>query len=163
MDGAVDYGNCPADGCYPFSVEYVLPSAGNDSAAWLASGWQGSGTVEMFAQRNDKYKIGMCTLALSTHVTKADSSSLLNAPSAAATAGIILAIVLAAILMCCYCYCCIRSRKTKKENLDAGDDVVSSFRRLDEDSDLHSKPGTIDISVDAKSQASSKKTAKEMV
>eukprot|EP00977_Amphora_coffeiformis_P020353 scaffold8130_cov164-Amphora_coffeaeformis.AAC.5 len=160
LDGAVDYGNCPADGCYPFSVEYVLPSAGNDSAAWLASGWQGTGTIEMFAQRNDQYKIGMCSLTLNTFVTKEDSSSLLSAPSAAATAGIILAIILATVLMCCYCYCCIRSRKTKKESLEAGDDVTSNFRRLDEDSDLHSKPGV--ISIDAKSQASSKKSAKEM-
>lgn len=157
LDGqAADNGECPADGCYPYSVQYVLPSAGQESASWLASGWQGSGLIEMYAQRNEKYKIGVCKLQLGTYVTKPEESSLLGAPSAAATAGIVLAVIVAAILMCLYCYCCVRSRKGKKGALPPGDDVTSSFRRMDED-DLHSKPGT--ISIDAKSQASSKKSA----
>lgn len=151
---------CPYDGSYPYKVEYVLPSAGSESASWLASGWTGSGVLQMYANRNDQTLIGECTMVLSTFVSKEDEDTLLGAPSAAATAGIVLAIVFATVLMCFYCYCCIKSHKAKKDNLQPGDDVTSSFRRLDEE-DAHSKPGT--ISVDARSQAASKKSAKEIL
>ena len=150
------YGQCPNNGSYPYKIQYVLPSAGKESASWMASGWTGTGIIEMYAQRNDNMKIGECKLSLATFVTKQNKESLLNTPSAAATAGIALAVIFATLLMCMYCYCCIRSRKTKKDRLEAGDDVTSSFRRLDDD-DNHSKPPT--ISVDAQSQATSKKSA----
>ena len=114
----------------------------------------------MYASRNDQALIGECTLVLSTFVTKENDDTLLGAPSAAATAGIVLAIFFATVLMCFYCYCCIKSHKSRKDDLQPGDDVTSSFRRMDEE-DGHSKPGT--ISVDAKSQAASKKSAKEML
>lgn len=157
--GGNNQAQCPYDGSYPYKVDYVLPSAGSESASWLASGWTGSGVLKMYATRNEEVLIGDCTLQLSTFVTKEDEDSLLGAPSAAATAGIILAIIFATLLMCFYCYCCIKSRKTRKDNLNPGDDVISSFRRMDEDN--HSKPPT--ISVDAQSQATSKKSAKEMI
>lgn len=164
---------CPNDGVYPYSIQYVLPSAGTESASWLASGWTGTGVIELYAQRNDQMKIGHCELVLSTYVTKEDNSSLLSAPSAAATAGIVLAVLVAAFLMCFYCYCCIKSRKTKKGDLAPGDDVTSNFRRMDEDE--HSKPASITVdnrsqagskkswvTLDAASQAASKKSAKEI-
>lgn len=151
---------CPSDGSYSYSVHYVLPSAGSESASWLASGWTGTGILEMYAQRNDAMKIGECHLTLSTYVTKQNNESLMGKPSAAATAGILLAVLLAALLMCFYCYCCIRSRKVKKDGLEPGDDITSNFRRMDT-SDEHSKPPT--ITLDAMSQAKSKKSAKEMV
>jgi hypothetical protein len=150
---------CPNDGSYAFSVQYVLPTAGKETTSWLASGWTGTGVVQMYAQANDQMLIGECILTLSTFVTKEDTSSLLSTPSAAATAGIILAVVLAAILMCFYCYCCVKSRKSRKESLEEGDDVTSNFRRMDEDG--VSKPSTIHI--DAASQAKSKASAAEMI
>lgn len=158
-----DNAGCPGDGTYPFSIEYVLPSAGTESASWLASGWQGTGLLEMYAQRNDAMKIGECTLTLATYVTKKNEDVLLGTPSAAATAGIILAIIFAAVLMCCYCYCCIKKRQTKKAELDAGDDITSNFRRMDTTDlgDEHSKPPS--ISLDAHSQATGKKSAKSLV
>lgn len=162
LDQAQQEQECPADGSYPFSIQYVLPSAGTEQASWMATGWTGTGLLQMYAQRNDQMKIGECRLTLSTYVTKKDESSLLGAPSAAATAGIIIALIFAAMLMCCYCYCCIKTRKTKKEELMAGDDITSSFRRMGTtDQDDHSKPPT--ISLDARSQATGKRSAKEMV
>lgn len=153
-----DYENCPGDGSYSFSVEYVLPSAGRESASWLASGWTGEGLIEMFAQRNENMKIGSCVLKLNTFVSPDDSDSLINPPSAAATAGIILAVLAAVFLMCFYCYCC-RSSKTKaKRNSSSvgGDDAISTFRRMEDDDNM-TKPRS--ITVDAPSQAESKKSS----
>jgi hypothetical protein len=162
----VQYENCPGDGSYAYSIDYVLPSAGRESASWLASGWSGTGVLELYAQRNENMKIGQCTMKLSTYVTPGEESdSLIGTPSAAATAGIVLAVLAAIFLMCFYCYCCRRSNTKNRAGDGAksvnggsnGDDVISTFRRMDEGDDNKSKPSTIDVSSGA-SQAESKRS-----
>jgi hypothetical protein len=60
---------CPGTGSYDFSVEYALPGAGSEKTSWLASGWNGEGIIQMFAESDDTMKIGECKLDLQTYVT----------------------------------------------------------------------------------------------
>ena len=57
-------GDCPADGTYTFSVPYKLPNSGAETASWLASGWQGDGLIEIFAEQDESMLVGQCTMDL---------------------------------------------------------------------------------------------------
>jgi hypothetical protein len=134
--GSSNANQCPGDGSYDYSVVYNLPKSGADSASWLASGWSGTGYLEIYAAQDQvDMLIGKCTIGLKTSVTHSSATQgLFQTPSAATTTGIVLGALAAAALVCVYCYCCCKKRqKTKKDLLDKGDDVTSSFRRMDDD------------------------------
>jgi hypothetical protein len=138
-----DAGNtnaCPGDGMYDFSVGYKLPSAGSEQTSWLASGWEGSGTITMYAQPNVSMKIGACILDLQTYVTPASGKekSLLNIPSAAVAAGIVLGALLVLALLFLYCYCCCckkgaQKAKTVPPTTPTTETQPSFFQRMDDD------------------------------
>ena len=128
---------CPANGDYAFSVRYKLPeSSENDWFDWLATGWSGRAEFSLYAKSYENggsnFPIGQCTISFGTHVTTSDSrkKSIFRAPSAAASAGIFLGTAFASVLACLYCYCCIKKRKKRKFETDEGDDITSSFRRM---------------------------------
>src|SRR3569832_1513339 len=105
---------CPGDGSYGFSVSYELPSAGEQSTSWLASGWAGSGIIRMYAADDDTMLIGECTFNLKTYVTPAETKSgFFQTPSAAATVGIVLGALAAVALLSLWCYCCAKKRRPK--------------------------------------------------
>lgn len=127
---------CPANGDYPFSVKYKLPERSeNNLYNWLATGWSGQAEFSLYARSFENggidFPLGQCTISFGTHVTTSDSrkESLFRTPSAAATAGIVLAVGLVSALGALYCYCCARRKKRKFETQD-GDDITSSFRRM---------------------------------
>lgn len=131
---------CPGDGTQNFEVVYKLPSAGKEHTSWLASGWDGSGLIQMFAQQDESLKIGECSLQLKTYVTRPEErNSLLTTPSAAATAGIVLASLAAAGLLLMYCYCCCKRRKAKNSKED---DEESRFQRMEEEKSYWSGAGS---------------------
>ena len=125
-------GDCPGNGEYGFQVTYKLPSAGDEKTSWLASGWQGTGMISMYAEPDESMKIGECTLDLQTYVTPAEGEDyLLNIPSAAVAAGIVLGALGVLTLIALYCYCCCgrrRSAKKKKEkSKNQEDDSLPSY------------------------------------
>ena len=132
--------DCPGDGSYDYSVTYKLPSAGSEPTSWLASGWQGSGLVQMFAEPDEAMLIGDCVLALRTYVTKKDQSSLISAPSAAQTAGIVLGSIALLALLILWCYCCRKKRKAKK--VENGLDEQSHFKRMEDERSFWSGSGS---------------------
>jgi hypothetical protein len=133
---------CPGDGTFDFSLVYKLPSAGDNRTSWLASGWEGSGLIEMFAQQDNTMKIGECSLSLKTYVSRPEGqrTSLLSTPSAAATVGIVLAAIAVVVLSMIYCYCCCKRRKEK--NSKNQDDDVSRFQRMEEEKSYWSGTGS---------------------
>jgi hypothetical protein len=138
-----DEGNqnaCPGDGTQNYEFVYKLPSAGSEQTSWLASGWDGSGLIEMYAQQDKSMKIGECSLQLKTYVTRPEErNSLLSTPSAAATVGIVLASVAVACLALLYCYCCCKRRKAKNSK---DDDEESRFQRMEEEKSYWSGAGS---------------------
>lgn len=131
---------CPGDGTQSYELVYRLPSAGSEHTSWLASGWDGSGLIQMFAQQDESLKIGECSLQLKTYVTRPEErKSLLSTPSAAATVGIVLASLAATGLLLMYCYCCCKRRKTKDSKLD---DEESRFQRMEEEKSYWSGAGS---------------------
>jgi hypothetical protein len=131
---------CPGDGTQNYEVVYKLPSAGSEQTSWIASGWDGSGLIQMFAQQDESMKIGECTLQLKTYVTRpVERNSLLSTPSAAATVGIVLASLAVAGLLLMYCYCCCKRRKAKNSKLD---DEESRFQRMEEEKSYWSGAGS---------------------
>ncbi|KAL7575563.1 hypothetical protein ACA910_020139 [Epithemia clementina (nom. ined.)] len=126
---------CPANGKYPFSIRYKLPDADHPAVSWMATGWSGTSDFYLYAKSEeeggDSYPLGQCTITLSTFVTPSATEGLLHTPSAATTAGIVLASAVAAGLLAMYCYCCVKQRKRKFEPTKEGDDITSSFRRMD--------------------------------
>lgn len=135
--------DCPGDGSFDFELAYKLPSAGGESTSWLASGWQGTGTIQMFAQQDETMLIGDCTLALRTFVTSSSSAqkSLLSTPSAAASVGIASAVAAVIALMCLYCYCCMK-KKRQKGKIQVVDEDSSRFVRMEEDKSYWSGAGS---------------------
>lgn len=139
--GENNQGDCPADGTYAFAVSYDLPSAGDQSTSWLASGWAGSGVIRMYAEEDESMLIGDCSFNLKTYVTPTAEKGFLQTPSAAATVGIVLGALAAVALVCLWCYCCARKKKQKQkitENPEdtksiTKDDLSTFFKRLDED------------------------------
>ena len=128
--------DCPGDGVYNYSVPYRLPNAGAESASWLASGWQGVGYLDYYAEPDESMQIGHCELTLKTFVTHSSAEDgLFATPSAATTMGIILGSVAAIAVMCMFCYCCQRKRRIRKKThtLQPGDDMTSHFRRMYDD------------------------------
>ena len=131
---------CPGDGTHNYEIVYNLPSAGNEQMSWLASGWDGSGLIQMFAQQDESMKIGECSLQLKTYVTRPEErKSLLTTPSFAATVGIVLASLAVAGLVLMYCHCCCKRRKATnfKEN-----DEESRFQRIEEEKSYWSGAGS---------------------
>lgn len=144
---------CPGDGSHNYALDYKLPSAGNGATSWVASGWEGSGLVQMFAEPNEDMLIGECTLILRTYVTKSNTDTLELTPSASQTAGIVLAVAAMLALLIFWCYCCRR----KKQNKIAVKDVESdetSFKRMEDERSFWSGLG----SRASKKSATSKKT-----
>jgi hypothetical protein len=123
---------CPGDGTHNYEVTYKLPSAGSDQTSWLASGWEGSGLIQMFAEQDKSMKIGECYLSLKTYVSRpaGERKSLLSTPSAAATVGICLAAVAVLGILTMYCYCCCRR---KGKNSKVQDEEASRFQRMEEE------------------------------
>lgn len=129
---------CPYDGSYGFSVNYKLPSAGEQSTSWLASGWAGSGIMRIYAEEDESMLIGECTFSMKTYVTPSQTRGFMQAPSAAATVGIVLGALAAVALVCLYCYCCISKRKVAQESSGddktvTKDDLSTFFKRLDDE------------------------------
>ena len=126
--------DCPGDGDFPFDVEYKLPSSDNEAISWMATGWTGTSEFYVYAKAEDEggssYPLGHCTIAFGTYVTASGAEGLIHTPSAATTVGIILASFFMLTLIAMYCYCCVKRRKRKFENHE-GDDITSTFRRMD--------------------------------
>jgi hypothetical protein len=123
--GENNQGDCPADGTYAFAVSYDLPSAGDQSTSWLASGWAGSGVIRMYAEEDESMMIGECTFNLKTYVTPTAEKGFLQTPSAAATVGIVLGALAAVALVCLWCYCCARKKKQQKKVTESPEDAKS--------------------------------------
>ena len=123
---------CPGDGAQSFSVSYKLPSAGSEPASWLASGWRGSGVVRMYAEPSEDMMIGECTLALRTHVTQKNKSSLLGTPSASVTAWMALAAAILLAALSCYCFCC-RGKRRGKKKVENFEDQETYFKRMEDE------------------------------
>ncbi|GKZ00104.1 hypothetical protein MPSEU_000963800 [Mayamaea pseudoterrestris] len=147
LTATTDDAACPGDGSYQFSVEYNLPSAGNEHQSWLASGWNGNGVIQIFAEADENMLIGECTFVLDTFVTPATEANFysrtVNPPSAAATVGIVMGALAVLGLICLYCYCCRRKSKVLADTDDEyyvptnaskqPDDVSAFFKRLDDE------------------------------
>jgi hypothetical protein len=124
---------CPADGSYNYAVTYNLPSAGAESQSWLASGWQGTGQMQLFAAENGTTMIGDCTLSLSTFVTE-KSGNKLQVPAASVAFGTLAGVLVASLLLCVFCCCCRKKRNATAASKDLSQDKVMDFRRMTEDS-----------------------------
>jgi len=134
--------DCPGDGAYGFDITYKLPSSGSDPSSWLASGWEGSGIVQMFAQPDEDLLIGECTLALRTYVTQKNKESLVGTPSAAATAGIVLGVAALLAMLTCWCWCCRKKRQAKKAKVQSVEDEQTYFRRMEDERSYWSGTGS---------------------
>lgn len=133
---------CPGTGAYNYEFSYKLPDAGSQATSWMASGWQSSGTVQLYAAQDKTMKIGDCTMALKTYVTQSSQkSSLLSTPSAAATAGIVLASLVVLGLLFLYCYCCC-ARKRKQNSKIATTENASHFKQLEDEKTYWSGAGS---------------------
>lgn len=138
-----NYNDCPGDGEYKFSVPYRLPTTGKNTATWLATGWEGSGYIRMYAEENENMLIGECLLTMETMRTPDQTSdSFLRTPSAAATAGIVLGVGAVMGLMCMYCYCCMRrnkgqvkAQKKSKSAVTPEDSLEAVFKRMEDEKD----------------------------
>ena len=151
-------GDCPADGTFAYSIQYTLPSSGPEAASWLATGWRGSGLVQMYAEQDESMKIGECVLQLQTLVTQQHPNSLLGTPSAAVSTGMVLAGMAVLMCMCCYCYCCRRGGRKRPTQIAVPSkaDVDSYFKRLEEDKSYWSGSKKSGVS---KKSSRTKKTA----
>jgi hypothetical protein len=148
---------CPGDGAHKYEFEYLLPTAGSEHTSWLASGWKGTGLIQLFAEQNENMKIGECTLSLNTYVTrKSAQKNLLGMPSAATALGMLVAllIVLAALAMYVYCCCCNRKNRpnrirVKKDRInsvtydrdDENDEDAAHFKRMEDEKSFWSGSG----------------------
>jgi hypothetical protein len=134
---------CPGDGTQAFEIPYSLPSAGSNATSWLASGWESSGIIQIFAQQDETMKIGECVLSLKTYVTRSSSEkSLISTPSAAASVGIALAVAAVLAMLGLYCYCCMKKRKNKSKIQTTGDTDESYFKRLEDEKSYWSGSGS---------------------
>jgi hypothetical protein len=128
-----DSGNtneCPGDGTFSYYVYYNLPKSGTESASWMASGWTGTGYIEIYAEANVNMMIGRCSMDLQTYVTASEEKGYLRTPSAATAAGISLAALAALSLLCFWCCCCMGRRKSKTSH--EGEETTSFTRMNDE-------------------------------
>jgi hypothetical protein len=126
--------DCPGDGSMDYSITYKLPNAGSEATSWLASGWQGSGLVQMYAQQDESMKIGECVLELKTYVTqKSTEKNLIGTPSAAVTAGIVVAVAAVLSLLFLYCVCCRRKKANDSSNKTVAVEEGSHFKRMEDD------------------------------
>jgi hypothetical protein len=125
---------CPGNGSYGYSVNYTLPGAGNEKTSWLASGWNGDGLIQIFAEADETMKIGECLLDLHTYVTRSEANqSMLEFPSAAVSSGLLLAALAFALLVSCYCYVCgCRSKKSNAYDFDKPTEEVSYFKQMED-------------------------------
>jgi hypothetical protein len=121
---------CPADGSYNFAVTYTLPDAGPENQSWLASGWEGSGEIKMYASENSDTMVGYCSLSLSTFVTP-KSGRAFQTPAASLTFAMALASLVACALLCIGC-CCCRKKRVSAGSRDPSEDKVMDFRRMTE-------------------------------
>jgi hypothetical protein len=162
---------CPGDGSYQFSSTYSLPSAGSENQSWLASGWQGKGTIRIYAAANENMLIGECTFSLNTMVTPSTQANFysrtVNPPSAAASVGIIAGALAVLGLVCLWCYCCKRKSRTVVDESDVPktvshgnpDDVSAFFKRLDDETG--SLPATTRSTTSTTALMHSKKAKKD--
>lgn len=135
---------CPGDGAFNYEITYKLPSAGSKQTSWLASGWEGSGLIQMFAEQDENMKIGECILTLKTYVSRSSTEkTLLGTPSAAASVGIALAVAAVLALLCMYCYCCCKRKREKKTKIHALDtEDPSHFSRMEDEKSYWSGVGS---------------------
>lgn len=125
-------GDCPADGSYIYSIPYKLPAAGAGHPVWLATGFQGTGIVRMYAAQDERMLIGECHLKLKTYVTHTEENTYgpLSIPSAAVSLGMASALVALIGLCCCYSRCCIRR---KVDVQDSASENEALFTRMEDD------------------------------
>lgn len=129
--------DCPGDGAYDFSMTYALPDSASGVMSWLATGWSGEADVTFYAEQDVAgMVIGHCTLNLQTYVTPDEEKGLMQTPSAAATAGIVLALVVLSLFCCAYCYCtscCRRKDRNTHTGVNRGHDgLTASFKQMDD-------------------------------
>ena len=161
---------CPGDGANSFSITYELPSAGDERASWLASGWRGSGVVKMYAEPSENMLIGECNLSLRTHVTQKNKSSLVGTPSASVTMWIVVASALSFAALLFYCYCCHGKGKGRKK-VENFEDQSTYFKRMEDErsywsgaaSKASKKTAATKTSMSKKSQASAQGSASASV
>jgi hypothetical protein len=128
--------DCPGNGKYNYSVDYKLPNSGSDSASWLASGWEGTGFIRMYAEPDESMMIGECLLTLQTFVTPDPTTKWYQVtPSAAVLSGIVLGISSVLMLGCLYCYCCCRRRSETKmrDKISPEHSLESTFMRMEDE------------------------------
>lgn len=123
----------------------------------MASGFPSTGTFNMYAldeeNNGENFLIGSCKITFDTFVTPSEDAKGYSVPSAATSAGIVLAVAAAMFLTCMYCYCCVKKRLSRKEyDRQSGDgDVMTSFRRLGSDDKATAKSFSKEpINVDGK-------------
>lgn len=143
VSGDENQSECPGDGSYSYSVQYKLPSAGDDKTLWLASGFQGDGVIQMFAEEDERMLIGECQVTLKTYVTRTEENMYgpFETPSAAASIGMILALSALIGLCCCYSYCCIRCKKRNTEEII--NEKEAGFVRMEDEKPVGTPPESI--------------------
>lgn len=134
---------CPGDGTYSFDVNYRLPNAGSKSASWLASGWQGTGFIRMYAEPDESMLIGECILRLQTYLTPTGSEKgMVKTPTAAVAAGMGLAVLAVAMIGCVYCFFArkLSEANTKKPTSSSSADqsLDTLYKRMEEEKTIAS-------------------------
>lgn len=125
-NGRYNYNECPGDGKYHFEVPYQLPKS-YDSTVWLATGWQGSSEMKVYAQRDEESQVILdCKLHFKTYVTQSNESDWKTLPSAAAVTFSLVGIIV--LMTCCLCY--LACRPLRKHVTD--EDYSTDFRKLEE-------------------------------
>eukprot|EP00934_Nitzschia_sp_Nitz4_P006180 Nitzschia sp. Nitz4//scaffold56_size114212//12758//13574//NITZ4_003932-RA/size114212-snap-gene-0.176-mRNA-1//-1//CDS//3329554652//6170//frame0 len=126
-----NYGDCPADGNYTFTTNYMLPSPDSEYLTWAATGWTGQIVIDMFLSSSEL--VGKCTLEFQTMTDGSYEGTAFTSMPSGKTAAITIVAVVAAILSCfLYCCCCRRgaSRKSTTEpetnyrSMDTGGTVL---------------------------------------
>ena len=135
--------DCPGDGTYDYSINYTLPSAGAKHQSWLASGWRGTGLIQLYAEMDDTMLMGECDLNLQTYVTRPERKfSLIQVPSAAVATGLFLCFIVLVAMFCCY-RCLSRSvRSITNKNTSKLPDEVSYFQKMEDQKSVKSQRST---------------------
>lgn len=133
-----NYYDCPGDGTYGFTFDYALPYlAGESRMSWFASGFEGTGYIKIYAEMDEKMMIGDCMFTFDTFVT--DSGARVNAPSAATTAGLVMAFIATAIVATILLMCYRKQNKIRRIKADkliehlTKDDITTIWKRLDDE------------------------------
>jgi hypothetical protein len=110
-DADNEYGDCPNNGVYNFTVNYQLPVL-DAMTGWFATGWTGTAYLKL---EDNTSLLGECTMSIETFVTSGSNSGFMRTPSAKSAAGISVGVLAALMLGCCYFWCCCCKKRNVKD------------------------------------------------